>query len=146
MRCAVFPLAELPKVRVRQLAVQMQVHIGEYVSPRLEPTSCLTIFQLPTAHKRDSQGICFIGKRDFPSFISAYIPRKPGHFIGERGSVLASHSGHFQYTIGQAAALGGQPQRLYVAAKDAATNRVLIVPVRTLETFLSSRLFSKSFF
>jgi len=90
--------------------------------------------QLPTAQKRDSQGICFIGKRDFPSFISSYIPCQKGHLVNQHGSLLAPHAGHFMYTIGQTAALGGQPERLYVAAKDAATNRVLVVPVRATQS------------
>lgn len=94
--------------------------------------------QLPTAHKRDSQGICFIGKRDFPSFISSYIPSAKGLFVDEHGSTIARHAGHFQYTVGQAACIGGQSERLHVAAKDAATNRVLVVPVRPPNPFVLS--------
>jgi tRNA-specific 2-thiouridylase len=104
----------------------LPLHHG--TASRVHDASCL---QLPTAHKRDSQGICFIGKRDFPSFISSYIPSAKGHFVDEHGCIVASHSGHFQYTIGQAACIGGQSERLHVAAKDAATNRVLVVPVRS---------------
>lgn len=132
MRHAVFPLADINKAQVRQLAAELKVHVDRCIFPRFGSLLHLICTQLPTAQKRDSQGICFIGKRDFPSFISGYIPRKAGQFINERGLVIASHSGHFQYTIGQSAALGGQPQRLYVAAKDAATNNVLVVPVCSL--------------
>jgi hypothetical protein len=117
--------AESPRARARC----RDEGVSCTVQPALGFKKSRSLCQLPTAHKRDSQGICFIGKRDFPTFISSYIPFHGGDFIDEHGRFLATHTGHFQYTIGQSAALGGQPERLFVAAKDASTNRVLIVPV-----------------
>ena len=67
------------------------------------------------AAKRDSVGICFVGKRDFGDFIRAYLPHAPGDFVClESGAVLGRHRGVAQYTPGQRARLGGSPSKRYV--------------------------------
>lgn len=61
---------------------------------------------LVTAQKKDSTGICFIGKRDFREFLSRYISKKPGNFETLSGEIVGQHEGVFFYTIGQRRGLG----------------------------------------
>ncbi|TYZ64634.1 hypothetical protein PybrP1_008161, partial [[Pythium] brassicae (nom. inval.)] len=77
-----FPLGELRKSEVRQIA--------------LDAGLC-------TAAKKDSVGICFIGKRNFGDFIHQYIPRQSGAFFSVDGERLHAHDGFTAYTIGQGA-------------------------------------------
>ena len=75
---------------------------------------------LPTASKRESMGICFVGKRNFPNFISQYLPQLPpqGHFINvENGSILGDHKGFWHYTIGQGAKISGADQKWFVVQR-----------------------------
>ncbi len=76
----IFPVGDLKKSEVRRIA----------------RTAGLT-----TATKKDSQGICFLGKVDIKKFLSHYIPRKKGEVIDESGSVIGFHDGAQFYTIGQ---------------------------------------------
>lgn len=70
------------------------------------------------AKKKESVGICFVGKRNFKDFIADYIPPKPGHFVHmETGSVLGEHDGIHQYTLGQRVLLPGMPLKMYVHSK-----------------------------
>jgi tRNA-specific 2-thiouridylase len=75
-----FPVGHLQKSEVRALAKK---------------------FKLPTADKKDSQGICFIGKVDMKEFLSHYIALKPGNVLNEKGEIIGSHDGSVFYTIGQ---------------------------------------------
>lgn len=56
---------------------------------------------LPNAKRKDSQGICFIGKIRINDFLEQYIPQKPGKIVNTAGKVLGEHKGLFHYTIGQ---------------------------------------------
>ena len=79
------------------------------------------------AAKRDSVGICFVGKRDFGDFIRGYLPPAPGDFVClETGAVLGRHRGVAQYTPGQRARLGGSPSKRYVVSKDVATGTIVL--------------------
>jgi tRNA-uridine 2-sulfurtransferase len=75
-----FPVGHLQKSEVRALAKR---------------------FKLPTANKKDSQGICFIGKVDMKEFLSHYIESKPGNVLNEKGEAIGTHDGAVFYTIGQ---------------------------------------------
>ena len=83
---------------------------------------------LPTAAKRDSTGICFIGERDFRAFLSRYLPARPGEIRDPAGRVLGEHPGAWLFTLGQRAGLriGGRSGHgqapWYVVAKDVARN------------------------
>ncbi len=85
----VFPLGELPKSKVRELAEQ---------------------HHLSTHDKKDSTGICFIGERRFKDFLSRYIPAQPGviktRLTDGTEKTLGEHSGLMYYTIGQRQGLG----------------------------------------
>ena len=56
---------------------------------------------LPTAEKKDSQGICFLGKVSLADFLKSYIPERRGEVLDVRGQKIGEHSGAEFYTIGQ---------------------------------------------
>jgi tRNA-specific 2-thiouridylase len=56
---------------------------------------------IPTATKKDSQGVCFLGHIDIPEFLSHYIDLKPGDVLSEEGTVIGTHQGALVYTLGQ---------------------------------------------
>lgn len=57
--------------------------------------------KLPNAHKKDSQGLCFIGKIDIKNFLSHYIDAVPGMVLNESGMVIGKHPGALFFTIGE---------------------------------------------
>ena len=84
---------------------------------------------LVTAHKSDSQDICFVPDGDYASFLirKAGVVPEPGDFVDGDGVVLGHHMGIIHYTIGQRKGLGialGQP--MFVSSKDADTRRVVL--------------------
>jgi tRNA-uridine 2-sulfurtransferase len=83
---------------------------------------------LVTARKKDSTGICFIGKRNFKEFLSQYIPNQPGHFELGDGTVVGKHDGIAYYTIGQRRGLklGGAGEAWYVVKKDVPRNVIVV--------------------
>ena len=104
LRRARFPIGHLLKSDVRAMASAAGLH---------------------PAAKRDSVGICFIGKRNFSQFLSGYLPQSTGPFICvETGREIGTHNGYALYTPGQRARVSGCRQRWYVAGKDVATNVV----------------------
>ncbi len=103
---AMFPIGHLEKKAVREMAEK---------------------FQLPTARRKDSQGICFLGKISFRDFLVHHLGIQEGVFIEkETGKELGVHDGAYLYTIGQRRGinLGGGPW--YVCDKDIAQNIVYI--------------------
>lgn len=101
-----FPLADLDKSEVRKIADE---------------------YNLSTAEKKDSTGICFIGERNFRQFLMNYIPAKEGEIKTYDGRVLGKHYGLMYYTIGQRRGLdiGGQKGddgRWFVIEKDLKNN------------------------
>ncbi|MBI5357977.1 tRNA 2-thiouridine(34) synthase MnmA [Candidatus Saccharibacteria bacterium] len=84
-------------------------------------------FGLPTANKKDSQGICFVGQVGIKDFLSEYIKTEPGAIINQNGEEIGEHEGAIFYTIGQRHGLnvgGGLPY--YVTKKDVKTNKVYV--------------------
>jgi len=83
---------------------------------------------LPTAEKKDSTGICFIGKRDFKPFLEKYVGVQRGEFRTLSGTVVGHHEGMAFYTIGQrrGMGLGGEGDAWYVVGKDVARNVVFV--------------------
>ena len=82
---ALFPVGDMQKKEVRELA---------------------TKYDLATATKKDSTGICFIGERRFHQFLQNYLPAKPGKMVRLNGEVIGNHDGLMYYTIGQRKGLG----------------------------------------
>ena len=107
LKKVLFPLGDLQKSRVREIAAQ---------------------YNLATKHKKDSTGICFIGERNFKNFLSQYIQLKPGKFENLKGEVVGDHDGAAYYTIGQrkGLGLGGQGEPWFVVDKDIDRNVVIV--------------------
>ena len=93
---------------------------------------------LPTAEKKDSQGICFLGKVTLDEFLREYISAKEGDIVAPDCRVLGKHEGAHFYTVGQrhGVFVGGKRHATrdtretkphYVAAKDITTNTLLVV-------------------
>ena len=106
-----FPVGELEKPEVRRIAER---------------------YELATARKKDSTGICFIGERRFSDFLKQYLPAQPGDIETTDGTVIGRHHGLMYHTIGQRQGLGigglqgASDEPWYVLRKDL-TNNVLIV-------------------
>lgn len=82
---------------------------------------------LATAGKKDSQGICFVGKVGIRDFLEQYVTAKPGAIINQAGQQIGQHDGAIFYTIGQRHGLdvgGGLPY--YVTAKNMKKNEVYV--------------------
>ena len=83
---------------------------------------------LPTAGKKDSTGICFIGERDFRGFLARYLPARAGEIRTPDGRPVGEHPGVFFFTLGQREGLniggmrGFEPAPWYVVGKDVANN------------------------
>jgi len=109
---SIFPLGDLEKLRVRELAKKNG---------------------LVTHGKKDSTGICFIGERRFKDFLQQYLPAQPGDIENPVGEVLGRHSGLMYHTIGQRQGLGiggikgADEAPWYVAAKDLGRNVLIVV-------------------
>lgn len=102
----IFPLGELPKSEVRRLA--MEAH-------------------LPNATRKDSQGICFLGKIDYNDFIERHLGTRQGPIIElETGKKLGVHRGFWFYTIGQRKGLGLSGGPWYVVRKNVRDNVVYV--------------------
>ncbi|HEY0908034.1 MAG TPA: tRNA 2-thiouridine(34) synthase MnmA [Candidatus Paceibacterota bacterium] len=76
----IFPVGGMPKAKVRDLARK---------------------FNLPTAEKRDSQGLCFIGKVDIREFLSHYIAQTKGDVLDESGKAIGTHDSAIFLTLGE---------------------------------------------
>ncbi len=116
-----FPLSELPKPRVRELARDIS---------------------LPNATKKDSTGICFIGERPFREFLERYLPRQPGPMCTPEGVTVGEHQGLMYYTLGQRQGLGigGPGEPWYVAGKNLARNVLIVVQGHDHPLLLSTAL------
>ena len=85
---------------------------------------------LVTAEKKESMGICFIGKRKFEDFIGQYVTQVPGELRLVDGTVVGEHRGMSTLTIGQGARVGGKSDKLFVFAKDVPRNVIYVAPGR----------------
>ncbi len=106
LKKTLFPLGKHTKPEVRQLAKK---------------------FGLITANKKESMGICFVGKVGIKEFLSQYVKSEPGNIIDEYHRVVGKHEGAIYYTIGQRHGLdvgGGLPY--YVVGKDMQKNEVWV--------------------
>lgn len=98
-------------------------------------------FQLPTAGKKDSQGICFVGKVGIKEFLKQYVATEPGPIVDNHGREVGRHEGAIFYTIGQRHGLnvgGGLPY--YVTHKDMDANRVYVTTDLQDATLWSSQV------
>ncbi|MEQ1561174.1 MAG: tRNA 2-thiouridine(34) synthase MnmA [Nitrospira sp.] len=105
-----FPIGGMTKPEVRKLAEK---------------------FGLPTATKKDSQGLCFIGKVDMKDFLSHYIDEKVGDVLNTNGEVVGTHTGSMFYTIGQRHGFtitkkSAEDPRFFVISKNLEKNTITV--------------------
>lgn len=120
---AAFPLGNLTKAQVREHAQR---------------------FDLPNKDRKDSQGICFLGKLKFNEFIKYHLGEQPGHLIEyETGKKLGMHRGFWYHTIGQRQGSGLSGGPWYVVSKKPEENLVFVsrnyyTPEKMRDTFVVS--------
>lgn len=103
--------------------------LGDYTKPEVRKLA--KKFGLVTATKKESMGICFVGKVGIKEFLSQYVQTSPGKIIdqsaGQQGQVIGEHEGAIFYTIGQRQGLGlGGGLPYYVVGKDMQKNEVYV--------------------
>jgi tRNA-specific 2-thiouridylase len=108
---AMFPIGHLPKPEVRRIAEEAGLY---------------------TAKKKDSTGVCFIGERNFKTFLSGYLPAQAGDMVDiQSGEKKGRHDGLMYYTLGQRQGLGiggsGSGEPWFVADKDLERNILYVV-------------------
>ena len=106
LKHVMFPIGSLPKDEVRRIAEAAH---------------------LPNAHRRDSQGICFLGQIDYNDFIRRHLGERPGPIIElETGRKLGEHRGYWFHTIGQRKGLGLSGGPWYVVRKNVDENVIYV--------------------
>ncbi len=107
LKHCLFPIGGLVKPEVREIARKAS---------------------LPTAEKKDSQGICFLGEVALDEFLKDYIKPKKGPIIDTNGNKIGEHDGIFFYTIGQrhGIGMGGGGEPYYIADKILKTNTLVV--------------------
>ncbi len=115
---AIFPIGHLQKPEVREIAKKTW---------------------LPNAHRKDSQGLCFIWKVSMKEFLEKRFPKKPGNILDISGKVIGIHEWAFSYTIGQRKGIEiwGGPA-LFVVAKDTVANTITVGGEADLHLFTLS--------
>jgi tRNA-specific 2-thiouridylase len=106
-----FPLGDMPKSAVREIAKELKLAVAE---------------------KPDSQDICFVPNGDYASVVKKVRPEagQPGEIVDLEGRVLGQHRGLIHFTVGQRRGLeiGGQPEPLYVVRLEPESRRVVVGP------------------
>ena len=118
LKNVLFPIGDYKKSKVRKLARK---------------------FGLPNAERKDSQGICFIGKVNVGNFLHEYIEDKPGAIVNAKGEKVGEHAGLHFYTLGQRRGInigGGPPY--FVARKDYEENNLVVAREYDDELFQDS--------
>ncbi len=83
--------------------------------------------RLPSAHRRDSQGICFLGKVNYRDFIRRHVGERAGEIRElDTGRALGTHQGYWFYTIGQRKGIGLSQGPWFVTAKDTDQNIIYV--------------------
>jgi len=124
-----FPLGDLVKTDVRRMAQEAG---------------------LPTAAKKDSTGICFIGERDFREFLARYLPARTGEMRTPDGHLIGQHPGVFFYTLGQREGLniggvrGFEPAPWFVVGKDVGNNVLYVDQCLAYPWLQSNTLWSET--
>lgn len=106
LRHIIFPIGDIPKAEVRQIALENR---------------------LPNATRKDSQGICFLGKINYNDFIKRHLGERPGPIVDiATGKILGTHRGPWFHTIGQRKGLGLSGGPWYVVKKDIENNTIYV--------------------
>ena len=104
---ALFPIGDLEKSEVREIAKKAH---------------------LPNANRKESQGICFVGKVDIKEFLQKKIPNSEGDVVDTQWNILGKHKWVFYYTIWQRkwVDIWGQKEPIFVIKKDIKNNRLIM--------------------
>ena len=103
---ALFPIGHLMKDEVREIAEREH---------------------LVSAHRKDSQGICFLGKINYNDYLRRYLGEQPGDIVDiDTGRVIGHHQGHWFHTIGQRKGLGLGGGPWFVVKKDIGHNIIYV--------------------
>jgi len=110
LKYSFFPIGEYEKSKVRKIAEK---------------------FGLLTARKKDSQGLCFIGKLDMADFLKNYIKEKRGNVLDENGKTIGYHNGTVFFTIGQRHGFiitdkSAYDKPYYIVSKDISNNTITV--------------------
>ncbi|MBL7045108.1 MAG: tRNA 2-thiouridine(34) synthase MnmA [Parcubacteria group bacterium] len=110
LKHSLFPTGEFPKSKVRKIAAR---------------------FNLAVAEKKDSQGLCFIGKLDIADFLKNYIEEKKGDVLDKNGKIIGEHTGVTFLTIGQRHGFtitdkGTHDKPYYIVLKDIKNNTITV--------------------
>lgn len=106
LRHIIFPIGDLPKSEVRRIALETR---------------------MPNARRKDSQGICFLGKINYNDFLRRHLGELPGKIVElETGRVLGEHRGFWFHTIGQRKGLGLSGGPWFVVDKDIDSNVIYV--------------------
>ncbi len=116
--------------------------IGDYLKPQVREIARKA--RISTAEKKDSQGICFLGKVSLADFLKQYIPERKGIIITSDGQKIGEHDGVAFYTIGQRHGLDLKTknrelgirgevdtQAHYIASKNVKTNTLVVAEGET---------------
>jgi tRNA (5-methylaminomethyl-2-thiouridylate)-methyltransferase len=114
----------LAQITYRQLCRSM-FPVGDYM--KSEVRTMATSANLPSAGRKDSQGICFLGKINYNDFLKHYVGEKEGWIIElETGKKLGKHKGYWFHTIGQRKGLGLSLGPWFVVKKEIETNTIFV--------------------
>jgi tRNA-specific 2-thiouridylase len=102
----IFPIGDIPKSQVREIAIKTK---------------------MPNAYRKDSQGICFLGKINYNDFIRRHLGERPGAIVEiETGRKLGEHKGYWFHTIGQRKGLGLSGGPWFVVKKNIHDNVIYV--------------------
>ncbi len=118
-----FPVGNIEKPEVRKLARK---------------------FKLPNAEKKDSQGLCFLGKIDIKEFLPHYINIRRGAVMNDKGVIIGHHPGALLFTIGERHGFtitekSPNDEPYYIIAKDVVDNTITVSPRKPDESLPHAR-------
>ncbi len=123
LKQTLFPVGDFLKTEVRKMARK---------------------FNLPVFDKKDSQGLCFIGKMDMKDFLKHYLPSKKGNVLNEKGEIVGWHEGAYFYTIGQRHGFiitkkSPEDKPYYLISKDISSNTITVSHTPIVQGISSSK-------
>lgn len=114
-------LGQISYIQVSKLLLPL----GNMIKPEVRKIA--TAQNLPSAQRKDSQGICFLGKVNYNDFIERYLGKKEGLIVElETGNILGKHNGFWFHTIGQRKGLGLSGGPWFVIKKDTDRNIIYV--------------------
>lgn len=104
-----------------------EINVPDRTSHEKRSPSYSRTTKLPSAKRKDSQGICFLGKINYNDFIERYLGKRTGKIVElETGKVLGKHNGYWFHTIGQRKGLGLSGGPWFVIKKDIKRNIIYV--------------------